>query len=52
MPVPGLGDTGAAPPPRWDGRSVFDFDGTYGEYLRQKVAAVFPGQAGLVDPIS
>ncbi len=27
---------------RWDGRSVFDFDGTYGEYLTAKVAKVFP----------
>ena len=27
---------------RWDGRSVFDFDGTYGEYLTAKVSKVFP----------
>ena len=27
---------------RWDGRSVFDFDGTYGEYLVAKVSKVFP----------
>lgn len=27
---------------RWDGRSVFDFDGTYGEYLVAKVSRVFP----------
>ncbi len=27
---------------RWDGASVFDFDGTYGEYLLGKVAKVFP----------
>ena len=51
VPVPGFGDTGAAPPPRWDGRSVFDWDGTYGEYLSDKVARVFPDQAGsLQDP--
>ena len=50
VPVPGFGDTGAPPPPRWDGRSVFDWDGTYGEYLSDKVARVFPDQAGLVRP--
>jgi isopenicillin N synthase-like dioxygenase len=27
---------------RWDGTSVFDFDGTYGEYLLDKVSKVFP----------
>ena len=27
---------------RWDGASVFDFHGTYGEYLLGKVAKVFP----------
>ncbi|MCU1389899.1 MAG: 2OG-Fe(II) oxygenase family oxidoreductase [Ilumatobacteraceae bacterium] len=27
---------------RWDGASVFDFDGTYGEYLVAKVSRVFP----------
>lgn len=27
---------------RWDGRSVFDFRGTYGEYLLGKVSKVFP----------
>jgi isopenicillin N synthase-like dioxygenase len=48
VPVPGLGDTGAPAPARWDGRSVFDFQGTYGDYLRAKVAAVFPDQAGLI----
>ena len=41
-PGPGLGDTGAPAPARWDGRSVFDFDGTYGEYLTERVAKVFP----------
>ncbi|HAS12230.1 MAG TPA: isopenicillin N synthase family oxygenase [Acidimicrobiaceae bacterium] len=45
VPVPGFGDTGAPAPPRWDGRSVFDWDGTYGEYLSDKVARVFPDQA-------
>ena len=32
----------AATDDRWDGRSVFDFDGTYGEYLTAKVSKVFP----------
>ncbi len=27
---------------RWDGASVFDFEGTYGDYLLGKVAKVFP----------
>ncbi len=27
---------------RWDGRSVHDLRGTYGEYLLGKVAKVFP----------
>jgi isopenicillin N synthase-like dioxygenase len=27
---------------RWDQASVFDFDGTYGDYLTAKVARVFP----------
>lgn len=45
VPVPGFGDTGTPAPPRWDGRSVFDWDGTYGEYLSDKVARVFPDQA-------
>ena len=42
IPVPGLGDTDSPAPDRWDGRSVFDFDGTYGEYLTERVARVFP----------
>lgn len=45
-PVPGVADRPDARPAnghgRWDGRSVFDHDGTYGEYLTAKVAAVFP----------
>jgi isopenicillin N synthase-like dioxygenase len=30
---------------RWDGKSVFDFGGTYGEYLLGKVQKVFPDLA-------
>ncbi len=50
-PVPGLGDTGA-PPRRWDGRSVFAHEGTYGEYLTGKVGRVFPDLWADVDPNS
>ena len=42
VPVPGLGTPEAPAPARWDGRSVFEHEGTYGEYLTAKVAAVFP----------
>lgn len=39
---------------RWDGASVFDFDGIYGDYLTAKVAKVFPSLfaavAGPVQP--
>jgi len=42
-PVPGLGDDPtAAARQRWDGASVFAFDGTYGDYLLGKVSRVFP----------
>ncbi|WP_436795536.1 isopenicillin N synthase family dioxygenase [Actinospongicola halichondriae] len=49
VPVPGLGDTGASAPARWDGRSVFDFDGTYGDYLTERVARVFPELWRVID---
>jgi len=32
----------ATEPPRWDGRSVHDWSGTYGDYLLDKVRRVFP----------
>lgn len=35
---------------RWDRASVHEFRGTYGEYLLQKVARVFPGLGGKVLP--
>lgn len=41
-PPRSLGDTDAPAPQRWDGRSVFDHQGTYGEYLTAKVGRVFP----------
>ena len=40
-PLPGLAITTGADN-RWDGASVHDFDGTYGDYLLSKVAKVFP----------
>ena len=43
-PVPGVAadSAGDAAPSRWDGTSVHDLTGTYGEYLLAKVARVFP----------
>ncbi len=40
-PLPGMTATIGADG-RWDGASVHDFDGTYGDYLLSKVAKVFP----------
>ena len=42
LPLPADGSTDSDAPQRWDGRSVFDFDGTYGDYLTAKVGRVFP----------
>jgi isopenicillin N synthase-like dioxygenase len=46
QPLPGCEPTeralAEAAAGRWDGRSVFEFRGTYGEYLLKKVSAVFP----------
>jgi isopenicillin N synthase-like dioxygenase len=44
QPVPGVGAPPAHvhEPPRWDGASVHDLTGTYGEYLLSKVSKVFP----------
>jgi len=45
-PVPGLADPGLLATDdgrdRWDGRSVHGWEGTYGDYLLDKVSAVFP----------
>lgn len=43
LPVP-LGDEAPADdaPTRWDGASVHEWSGTYGDYLTAKVAKVFP----------
>jgi isopenicillin N synthase-like dioxygenase len=53
-PVAGVGDGTPAPSrPRWDGASVDDWSGTYGDYLIAKVGKVFPDLAtatGVADP--
>ncbi len=46
-PVPAIGGSAGtrsapAPEPRWDGASVHDLTGTYGDYLLAKVTKVFP----------
>lgn len=45
-PLPGMEPTprarAEAAAGRWDGASVFDVSGTYGEYLQAKVSRVFP----------
>jgi isopenicillin N synthase-like dioxygenase len=45
-PLPGMAPTDgartAADLDRWDGESVFDVEGTYGEHLTTRVARVFP----------
>ncbi|HEX8803222.1 MAG TPA: 2-oxoglutarate and iron-dependent oxygenase domain-containing protein [Acidimicrobiales bacterium] len=44
IPLPEAPDRpdGGGGPPRWDGASVHDLTGTYGDYLLAKVAKVFP----------
>ena len=42
LPVPGLGYGPPVDESRWDGASVHDLTGTYGEYLLAKVSKVFP----------
>lgn len=41
-PLPGTDPADARQGDRWDGASVFDADGTYGDYLLSKVSKVFP----------
>ncbi len=41
-PIPGMTAARGDAYGRWDDASVFDFEGTYGEYLLTKVAKVFP----------
>jgi isopenicillin N synthase-like dioxygenase len=40
--IPGTPAAAGDAADRWDGASVFDFEGTYSEYLIAKVAKVFP----------
>ena len=43
LPIEGLAGTPAgADSERWDGASVHDFSGTYGDYVLAKIARVFP----------
>jgi polar amino acid transport system ATP-binding protein len=42
LPVPGLGGDRDTPSDRWDGASVHEWSGTYGDYLLTKVGRVFP----------
>ncbi|MEI8360470.1 MAG: isopenicillin N synthase family oxygenase, partial [Deltaproteobacteria bacterium] len=43
LPIEGLAVTPAgADSERWDGASVHDFSGTYGDYVLAKIARVFP----------
>ncbi len=50
--LPGFTAADDAAPDRWDGASVHDFEGTYGDYLLGKVSKVFPAlrQQALEDP--
>jgi isopenicillin N synthase-like dioxygenase len=41
-PLPGRAAGGEDGRPRWDGRDLRAFDGTYGDYLLGKVSKVFP----------
>lgn len=42
LPVPTLGAVPDAEPARWDGASVHEWSGTYGDYVLTKVGRVFP----------
>src|SRR5437588_405108 len=42
LPVPAVGPRRAGDADRWDGTSVHDWSGTYGDYLLTKVGRVFP----------
>lgn len=42
LPAAARGDVDAGRAERWDGASVHEFEGTYGDYLLGKVAKVFP----------
>jgi isopenicillin N synthase-like dioxygenase len=48
LPIPGMSDSSSGPTDRWDGASVHEWSGTYGDYLLAKVGRVFPA---LVDDV-
>jgi isopenicillin N synthase-like dioxygenase len=55
LPIPIVQDSAAAatvddPSDRWDGRSVHEWSGTYGDYLLSKVGKVFPALVDAVLP--
>lgn len=51
LPVPEAAlALGPAATDRWDGASVHDWSGTYGDYLTAKVAKVFPALTDHLDP--
>jgi isopenicillin N synthase-like dioxygenase len=50
-PVPEAAVSGTPPPTeRWDGASVHEWSGTYGDYLTAKVAKVFPALRDHLEP--
>lgn len=51
-PVPGARSAAPDARDRWDGASVHEWSGTYGEYLLQKVGRVFPALGDAVLPPS
>ena len=54
LPIPtavvSRGDADADAADRWDGASVHEWSGTYGDYLLAKVSRVFPALLGEVMP--
>ena len=50
-PLPGRAGVDPSGQPRWDGQDLRAFTGTYGEYLLDKVAKVFPSLASSSVPI-
>ena len=42
QPLPGVATGATGPTDRWDGESVHEWTGTYGDYLLSRVARVFP----------
>jgi isopenicillin N synthase-like dioxygenase len=52
LPIPGMTDPTSDATGRWDGASVHEWSGTYGDYLLAKVGRVFPALLGEVLPDS